>query len=447
MNAQTNVLAQELEAEIASVEIQPLAVEHERYWLARWFNRMPMAQKLVWTAGIPFLAMLLITSLALLAIKRPDSAASLQTPILTLALLALVGGGLALRRMMIDSIGPLQTFATDMTRLANGDRNIEVRGTRRQDEIGDIARALRVFVKSGHKLDELFAGRKATAEARRKELMSLASDFETSIGEVAGGVAAASSQLNSTASSMAAAAEKASEQSEKVTRSMEDASRGATAAAAASDEFAMSIGEISRQAAHSAELAREASDAAERADTTISALATSAEQVGQIVELIQTIAQRTNLLALNASIEAARGGEAGRGFAVVASEVKELAAQTSRATEEVAEQIRQMQSTTGASVDALRSIGDQVKQLETTAISIASAVDQQSVAGQDLARSIDMAARATDDVSTNIAEVRETSLATGVAASQMLTSANELEGQAAALRNQVERFLGHIRAT
>jgi methyl-accepting chemotaxis protein len=227
---------------------------------------------------------------------------------------------------------------------------------------------------------------------------------------------------------------------------MSEASSGVTAAAAASDEFAMSIGEISRQAASSAELAREASEATTSADETISKLSTSAEQVGQIVELIQSIAQRTNLLALNASIEAARGGEAGRGFAVVAAEVKDLAAQTSRATEEVADQIRRMQETTGASVSALRSVGERVKQLETTAISIATAVDQQSVAGQDLARSIDVAARSTDDVATHIAQVREASVSNGVASNQLLNSATELEGQAGTLRNQFNEFLSHVRA-
>jgi methyl-accepting chemotaxis protein len=181
------------------------------------------------------------------------------------------------------------------------------------------------------------------------------------------------------------------------------------------------------------------------ADETISALAASAEEVGQIVELIQTIAQRTNLLALNASIEAARGGEAGRGFAVVASEVKELAMQTSRATEKVAEQIRAMQSTTGASVKALRAIAGQVQDLESTAVSIATAVDQQSVAGRDLAQSIDLAARGTEKVSAHIEDVRQLSLSTGAAASQVLLSANELEAQASHLGDQVRGFLRTVR--
>ena len=345
-----------------------------------------------------------------------------------------------------DVTSALRRMTHVATRLARGEKDIHIPATSRQDEIGDLARALEVFLQSAWEVERMSKEREALRRERGQEMVRFAERFETTVGEVVNGVASASAQLKLTAGSMAAAAEQATTQTSLVSTSMEQASSGVTAAAAASDEFAMSIGEISRQAAHSAALARKATDAAGGADETISALAVSAEQVGQIVELIQSIAQRTNLLALNASIEAARGGEAGRGFAVVASEVKELAAQTSRATEEVAQQIRAMQDLTGASVGALRSIGEQIKELESTATSIASAVDQQSVAGQDLARSIDLAARASDDVSANIGQVRETSLATGAAASQMLNSSTELEAQASTLKAQAAQFLQQIRA-
>jgi methyl-accepting chemotaxis protein len=351
-----------------------------------------------------------------------------------------------------------------MNQLATGDRNFTIEGAGRKDEVGQMVRALDLFKRANKWMEDRARERseraeqelqlqqerereRLEAEARKAALLDeVARQFERTVGEVVGGVAAASSQLHTTATRMASSAEEASRRTGEVAASMEEANAGATAAAAASDEFALSISEISRQAASSSELARLATEATGEADETISALAASAEEVGQIVELIQTIAQRTNLLALNASIEAARGGEAGRGFAVVASEVKELAMQTTRATEQVAEQIRAMQSTTGASVKALRSIAGQVQELESTAVSIATAVDQQSVAGRDLAQSIDLAARGTEKVSAHIEDVRQLSLHTGAAASQVLSSANELEAQAAHLNEQVRGFLSRVRA-
>jgi len=387
--------------------------------------------------------------------------------VLILGVLAMIGCAvllLGLAYLSRDFSRKIVEITDGMTRLADGDRNFVIAGEDRKDEIGAMIRALDLFKRASKRLETWARERSEKAEqelqlqherecerieadAKKAALLDeVARQFERTVGDVVGGVAAASSQLHTTATRMASSAEEASRRTGDVALSMEEASAGATAAAAASDEFALSISEISRQAASSSELARLATVATGEADETISALAASAEEVGQIVELIQTIAQRTNLLALNASIEAARGGEAGRGFAVVASEVKELAMQTTRATEKVADQIRAMQSTTGASVKALRAIAGQVKDLESTAVSIATAVDQQSVAGRDLAQSIDLAARGTEKVAGHIDDVRQLSLSTGAAASQVLLSANELEAQAAHLSDQVRGFLGQVRA-
>ena len=369
---------------------------------------------------------------------------------LLLGCLTLIGG---LRFVSRDVSRHIQELDEHMGKLVRTDTDFETSGTERADEIGSMARAMRIFKGASEDLQEMArakveqAEREVAAQRGREQLIhEIADDLEQSVGRIAEAVSTAADELEQTAGTMTTTAEEASERATQVSSSMGEASAGVTAAAAASDEFAMSIGEISRQAAMSAELAREASQSAQNADNTIGNLTSSAEQVGQIVELIQSIAKRTNLLALNASIEAARGGEAGKGFAVVASEVKELAAQTSRATEEIARQIRTMQDTTGDSAAALKTVSTQIQQLETTAISIASAVDQQSVAGQELARNIDMAATGTDGVNENIEQLRDGATATGAAASQVQSAASKLGTDADLLRDTMREFVGKVRS-
>ena len=131
-------------------------------------------------------------------------------------------------------------------------------------------------------------------------------------------------------------------------------------------------------------------------------LAKSAGRIGEVVGLINTIAAQTNLLALNATIEAARAGEAGRGFAVVASEVKSLASQTAKATEEISEQIADIQKVAGDAIDAIKGIGSIIGEVNEVATAIAAAVQEQGAATQEITRSTQFAAQGTKNVSDNI---------------------------------------------
>ena len=171
-----------------------------------------------------------------------------------------------------------------------------------------------------------------------------------------------------------------------------------------------------------------------------------AEEIGGVVDLIGAIADRTNLLALNASIEAARGGEAGRGFAVVASEVKDLARQTRDATGEVAARIIGMQATSRESVDALAQIGERIREVELTATAIAQAVDEQSVSSRELARNLDLAANGVDNIGSSIAQIAQMARDTGKACEQVLASADTLDLTAHDLDARSREFVESVRA-
>ncbi|MBX7540198.1 methyl-accepting chemotaxis protein [Qipengyuania sphaerica] len=350
---------------------------------------------------------------------------------------------LAARRMSSQVSRSLSRITGAMTALANGDSSIAIPGVSRQDEIGEMSRALVVFRESAEALTEL--QRKAHAD-QQALLLRLSTGFEQGMGDVVTNVAAASGQLETTASRMASAASQSSGFVEEVARRMEDTSVSVTSAAAATDQFALSISEIGKQAGQSASLAQEARSSAESADVLMQRLSHSADEVGAVVELIASIADRTNLLALNASIEAARGGEAGRGFAVVASEVKELARQTREATESVADKIASMQGSTKGSADALAAIGERIREVEITATAIAQAVDEQSLSSQELAKNLDTAAMGVSDIGSSIEQIREMALETGSSADQLLASASGLKGDAKSLDNNAKEFVASITA-
>jgi methyl-accepting chemotaxis protein len=216
--------------------------------------------------------------------------------------------------------------------------------------------------------------------------------------------------------------------------------------ASAAEQLSSSINDISRQAAHAAGIASRAVNQAQETDGTVQGLAKTANRIGEVVGLINDIASQTNLLALNATIEAARAGEAGRGFAVVASEVKSLASQTAKATDDISEQIADIQKVANEAIEAIKSIGGIIGEVNEVATAIAAAVEEQGAATQEITRSTQQAADGTRNVSDNIAGVSADADAAGAAAQDVKVASETLATQTRQLGTQVTDFLGKIRA-
>ena len=192
-------------------------------------------------------------------------------------------------------------------------------------------------------------------------------------------------------------------------------------------------------------MANEAVGQARQTNDRVGELSKAAARIGDVVELINTIAGQTNQLALNATIEAARAGEAGRGFAVVASEVKALAEQTAKATGEIGQQIG-IQAATQESVNAIQAISGTIEKLSEISSTIAAAVEEQGAATQEISRNVQQAAQGTMQVSSHIADVQRGAGETGSASSQVLSAAQSLSGDSNRLKLEVGKFLNSVRA-
>ncbi len=360
------------------------------------------------------------------------------------------GTALALLIVLGAVVRPLRGMTTAMGQVADGNLETTIPALGQGDEIGMLAAALQKFKVAGQEKLQLERDQeqvKARAEAEKKEAMNrMADSFEASVKDVVQGVSAAATQMQSNAQSMSATAEQTSRQSSAVAAASEEASTNVQTVASASEELSASITEISRQVSTSAKIAGQAVEEAERTNKSVQGLAEAAQKIGDVVKLINDIAGQTNLLALNATIEAARAGEAGKGFAVVASEVKSLATQTAKATEDIASQINAIQSATQHSVEAIAGISKTITEINQIATTIASAVEEQGAATQEISRNVQEASKGTSEVSTNISGVTQAAGETGQAANQVLGAAGELSKQSETLRREVDRFLSQIRA-
>ncbi|HEY8566566.1 MAG TPA: CHASE3 domain-containing protein [Beijerinckiaceae bacterium] len=388
----------------------------------------------------------------LMAQREADAASAFSTAYLvTLVgfvamLVVAIGSALVLTNGIA---APIKHMTDVMKRLAADDLVVAVPGIGRRDEIGGMAAAVQVFkdaLIAKKAADEAAAVENEAKMRRAQALDQLTRTFETKVSALTQGLSSAATEMEATARSMTSTADQTNGQSMAVASAAEQTSANVQTVASATEELSISIREITTQVAHAAQIAGGAVEDARRTDQMVQALAQTAEKIGGVVQLINTIAGQTNLLALNATIEAARAGEAGRGFAVVATEVKELASQTSKATEEIAGQIAEVQTATRQAVDAIQGIGRTITGISDISTSIAAAMEEQGAATQEIARNVQEAARGTEQVTGNIGEVKRGAGETGAAAAQVLGAAQELARHSSNLGQEVESFLSGVKA-
>ncbi|AFK57120.1 methyl-accepting chemotaxis protein [Tistrella mobilis] len=350
--------------------------------------------------------------------------------------------------VMIRNVStPVRKMTEAMRRLADRDTGVDIPGADRGDEIGAMAKAVETFRDGMIHADRMAAEQersRAEAETRRQKRETLTEGFVSRIATIVATLSGASEQVRGSADGLARTADDQSARSTTVAAAAEEASANVQTVATASEELAASIREVGARTVETADVTRAAVRQAEATDGTVQELAASARKIGDVIELIQQIAEQTNLLALNATIEAARAGEAGKGFAVVASEVKNLATQTARATEEIQAQINAMTGATGRTVEAIREISSTITRVGALTTAVASAVEQQVAATAEIARNTQQASSGTSEVLESIAGIASAAGLTGRSAEEMSGASRALAGKTRELKDVVDRYVDEV---
>lgn len=249
-----------------------------------------------------------------------------------------------------------------------------------------------------------------------------------------------SQRVTNTLDEVASSASQANSLIAKVDSSSEHVFSNVSTIAAGSEQMGASIREISSNATEAASVARNATQVAEHTNKVVAKLGESSQEIGEVVKTITKIAEQTNLLALNATIEAARAGDAGKGFAVVAGEVKDLAAETGRATEEISTRIEQIQTDTTGAVEAIEEISEIVSQISDFQTTIASAVEEQTATTNEMSRSTADAASIANEINSMITSVAQGGQGISESVEHLLEATSELRAFADELECHMSGF-------
>ncbi len=362
--------------------------------------------------------------------------------------LALASGTILAFALVRTIARPLAAITDAMRGIAAGALETAIPSAARRDEVGAMAKAVKVFQDGLIKVGVLDAEKEAERAERRAKLMTMEAlnrSFEHEVGTYTASLAEAAMAMTTSAKALLDTAARTSRKCGLVGAAAGEASSGVRHVAAGTQEVAISVDEVGRRVSISARAASEAVTRAHEADATVRDLQIGARRIGEIVGVIGAIAQETNLLALNATIEAARAGQAGRGFAVVAGEVKQLSVATSRATNEIGTYIKDVQSAMQTAASTLEDIGVSVHDMGENAVVIANAIEEQSAGVARITTNANLAAAGAENVKLNIADVEADAVRTDEAARKVLAAAELVAGRAEAMRARVTVYLEQTR--
>jgi len=374
-----------------------------------------------------------------------------------LLLLAVSGGLIVLARRGARQIGeevvdPLHELNGLLSELAGGRLDVSIPHQHRQDEVGEMARALEAFRKQGLEAEGLRTDqeeargrverdRRAAAETHKAALSGMAERVERETREAVSVVAQAMREMADRARELARSAGAVEKSSGEVADTASDTLERTRAVATTASHLDGSIRRIKQQVGQARGAAAEAVSAASDTEATIGALSRAVEQIGRVTGLIAEIARQTNLLALNASVEAARAGAAGRGFAVVAGEVKSLADQTASATAEIRDLIEGVKGSAGETIVAVQAITVKVRGMDEASLAIANAVDEQASATNSIVVSMADTDAMAGQMARRIAEVSAEARAAGGVAAQVDSLSADVASQIGALASTLVRVV------
>lgn len=342
---------------------------------------------------------------------------------------------------------PLRRIIDLMKKIEIGGLEENISYVNRRDEVGDIARALVSFRSTMEERDNIQMREQENIfnrEQRRTRIENLIIDFHGKVLTTVDSMGTATGQLETVSENMRSIASKTTKQSRVILEEINETTNNVRMVADSVDEMRVSIDEVTQKTGVSRNVINETVEQAEKVDDSAQSLATASEAIGAIVQLIQDIAGQVNLLALNATIEAARAGKAGKGFAVVASEVKNLANQTTDATDRISGLIGNVQNTSGDVVRFLEAIKGSISETSTVVTSIAGTIDQQKETSADIAVNMVDAAKRVEKIQREFEEVSSSIKNSEQYSLEVIDASKLVADQSVLLKSEIQEFLNEI---